>query len=89
LIELSTKTLGTETKFGKWRRSVETFLDLAAKKEDRMLRVFALRYAARYYYCLGDIPKAIHLIQQALLQFDGSCLQKDIAEMELYRYRNT
>jgi hypothetical protein len=68
---------------------VEIFLDLAAKKEDRMLQVLALRYAVRDYYCLGNITKTIHLIQQALIHFDGSSLQKDIAEVELRRYRNT
>jgi hypothetical protein len=89
LFELSTTIVKSDSKFGKWRQSVESFLDLAASKEDRMLRAFALRYAARYYYCLGNTPKAVQLIEQALLQFDGSSLQKDIAEVELWRYRNS
>lgn len=84
--EVSSGVEKNNPRWGKWRQSVESFLELATQKNDRMLHAFALRYAARYYYSLGDIPKAIQFTEQALLQFDGTCIQKNIAEMELMRY---
>jgi hypothetical protein len=88
LIESITEKTQDEQKFQKWQKSVESFIDLAEKKNDQMLRAFALRYAARYYFCRGSKDKAIELTQEAISNFLGNCIPRKSAEEELHRYLN-